>query len=77
MDFLGLVDSIVVFLSNNIIAAVILALALLYLLIRKTKLFFVLLVIMTVLAGALYLISLISTAGTEGKKSMIQQKNIE
>ena len=77
MDFLGFVDSIVVFLSNNIIAAVILALALLYLLIRKTKLFFVLLVIMTVLAGALYLISLLSTAGTEGKKSLIQQKNIE
>jgi len=77
MDFSGLVDSIVVFLSDNIIAAVILALALLYLLIRKTKLFSVLLVIMAVLAGALYLISLISTAGTEGKKSMIQQKNIE
>lgn len=77
MDFSGLVDSIVVFLSDNIIAAVILALALLYLFIRAAKLFFVLLVIVAVLAGALYLISFLSTTGTEGKKSLIQQKNIE
>lgn len=77
MDLLELVDSIAAFFSDNIIAAVVLALLLLYLLIRKTKLFFVLLVIVAVLAGALYLISFLSTAGTEGKKSLIQQKNIE
>ena len=77
MDLLDLVNSIAVFFSSNIAVTIILGIVLLYLLIRKTKLFFVLLVIVAVLAGALYLISFLSTAGTEGKKSLIQQKNIE
>lgn len=76
MDFFGIVKNIIAFFQTNIFVAAVVAILLLYLLVRKAKFFLTVFFIVMFLVGLLYLISNLSTTGTSHKKSLIQ-KNIQ
>jgi hypothetical protein len=61
---------------DNLYISIGLAVLLLYLLYRKPKLFFTILLVTSVLAAALYVISHISSAGIETKENMIDLNTI-
>jgi multisubunit Na+/H+ antiporter MnhC subunit len=70
MDFSKFTDSIVSFVQNNPMIAIILVLGLLYFMYRKPKLFFGLLGLGVLLAGLLYLIMSMAGSGSEKKKAL-------
>jgi ABC-type microcin C transport system permease subunit YejB len=67
-------DSIVSFVQNNTVIAILLALVLLYFMYRKPKLFFGLLLIGLFLAGLYYMITTMAGSGSAQKKRMIPEE---
>jgi hypothetical protein len=77
MDLTEFFHSIVSFFQANLLIALAVALLLTYMLIRKTKLFFLLFFIAIFLVGVFYMISSVSSTGVSHKKKMIDtQKGI-
>jgi len=75
MDILELIDAVTAFLHTNPIAAAIIGLFLLFLMIRKTKLFFGLLLLVLLLLGVFLMIQLIAGEGSSKKSRMFKQDN--
>ncbi len=73
MDFSQMIDSVIGFAKDSPIIAVAVGLLLLFLLIRKSKLFLLVVCLGLVLAAALYLITDIASVGKAGKGKMIQR----
>lgn len=73
MDFSSMADSVTAFSKDNPIVAAVAGLLLLFLLIRKPKLFFVLLLLGLSLAAALYFIMDVSSIGKAQKGKMIER----
>jgi len=69
----GIINSIISFSMDNPIIAVVVGLLLLFLLIRKTKLFLVLFCLALILAASLYFIMDIASVGKVGKGKIIQK----
>lgn len=69
----GIINSIISFSMDNPIIAVAVGLFLLFLLIRKTKIFLVLFCLALLLAAALYLIMDVASVGKAGKGKIIQK----
>ncbi len=74
MDFSGFVNSIVSFAQNHAIIAIVIVLGLLYLMVRKPKLFFSIFSIGLVLAGLFYIITILAGSGSEKKSKLIEEK---
>ncbi|HUL23809.1 MAG TPA: hypothetical protein VLZ10_20310 [Thermodesulfobacteriota bacterium] len=73
MDISKLTSSIVSFVQNNPIIAIVLVLFLLFFMFRKPKLFFGLLGVGVLLAGSLYLIMTMAGSGSEKKKALTHE----
>lgn len=73
----GLTNSIISFAQNNTIIAVIMALILLYLLFRKTKLFLGLLSLVLIVALLFYIIENLAGPGLETKKKLIEKEQTQ
>jgi len=73
MDVMKLIEAVITFLQTNTIIAAIIGLFLLYLLIRETKIFFGLLVLVVLLLGVLLMIQLIGGEGGYEKSRMIKE----
>ncbi|MCL4477458.1 MAG: hypothetical protein M1508_14760 [Nitrospirae bacterium] len=73
MNFSEITSSVMSFFKDNPISAVAVGLLLLFLLVRKTKLFLVILLLAFILAAALYLITDIASVGKAGKGKIIQK----
>jgi len=73
MDILELIDATVAFLHANPIVAAIIGLFILFLILRKTKLFFGLLLLVLLLLGVLLMIQLIAGEGSSKKSQMINK----
>ena len=74
MNFSRLMSSIVSFLQNNPIIAIVLVLFLLFFMYRKPKLFLGLLGIGVLLAGLLYLVMNLAGSGSEKKKALTHEE---
>ena len=74
VDFSRLTDSIVAFVQNNPIIAIILALGLLFFMYRKPKFFFGLLGLGLLLAGLLYVIMTMAGSGSEKKNALTHEQ---
>ena len=74
MDLSGFMDSIISFAQNNTIVAIVVGLAFLYLLYRKPKLFFVLLLLGLFLYGLIYMVTSMGGSGSAQKKKLIQEE---
>jgi len=73
VDLPGFVDSIVSFAQDHTVIAIVLALALLFFMYRKPKLFFGMLFLGLFLAALFYMIMSIAGPGSEQKKRMIPE----
>ncbi len=73
MDLSGITDAVTAFCRDNPITAAAAGLFSLYLLFRRTKLFFLLLFLGLVLAAALYFIMDVASIGKAEKKQMIEK----
>ncbi len=73
MDLSGIADTVTAFSKDNPIIAAAAGLFLLFLLIRKPKLFFLLFFLGLVLVAALYLIMDVASIGKAQKKQMIER----
>ena len=76
-DFTTLYSGIIEYIQNTNYIAIALAGILLLMLFRKPKLFFTLLLISAVIAGALFLISNISDLGLENKSVLVRERSID
>ena len=74
MNFSDISDSVISFSKDNPIIAVVAGLLLLFLLVRKTKLFLVILLLAFVLAATFYFITDVASVGKAGKGKMIQER---
>jgi len=74
MDFSGLMGSIVSFVQNNPIIAIVFVLAFLFFMYRKPKLFFTLFGVGVLLAGLLYLVMTMAGSGSEKKKALTHEE---
>ena len=74
MDFSRMAGSIVSFVQNNPIIAIVIMLGLLFFVYRKPKLFFSLLGLGLLLVGLIYLIMNLSGSGSEKKKALMPQE---
>ena len=74
MNFSDISDSVISFSKDNPIIAVVAGLLLLFLLVRKTKLFLVILLLAFVLAATFYFITDVASLGKAGKGKMIQER---
>jgi galactitol-specific phosphotransferase system IIC component len=74
MGFSELINSIVSYAQNHTVIAIVLVLGLLFLMVRKPKLFFSSLFLALFLVGLYYVISNLAGAGSEQKKRMIPQE---
>lgn len=77
MDIQEFIDAVTAFSHANPIVVAIIGLFLLFLVIRKTKLFFGLLLLVLLLLGALLMIQLIAGEGSSQKSRMIKQDNLQ
>ena len=73
MDFSRFMDGILSFAQNHVIIVIVLALVLLYLMYRKPKLVFGILLLGLFLVGLLYFITSISGSGSEQEKKLIHE----
>ncbi len=73
MNLSDISDTVISFSKNNPIIAVVAGLLLLFLLVRKTKLFLAILLLAFVLAAALYFIMDVASVGKAGKGKIIQK----
>jgi hypothetical protein len=76
MDFREIINSIIVFFQANLIITIAVAIILTFLLLRKTKLFFLILFIVLLLTGILYLVSTLSSSGLSRKERMLKKENL-
>jgi uncharacterized membrane protein YkgB len=67
-------DGILSFAQNHVIIVIVLALVLLYLMYRKSKLVFGILLLGLFLVGLLYFITSISRSGSEQEKKLIREE---
>jgi multisubunit Na+/H+ antiporter MnhC subunit len=67
-------DGIVSFTQNHAIIAIVIVLGLLYLMVRKPKLFFSIFSIGLVLAGLFYIIMILAGSGSEKKSKLLEEK---
>jgi hypothetical protein len=67
-------DGILSFAQNHVIIVIVLALVLLYLMYRKPKLVFGILLLGLFLVGLLYFITSISRSGSEQEKKLIREE---
>ena len=67
-------DGIVSFAQNHAIITIVIVLGLLYLMVRKPKLFFSIFSIGLVLAGLFYIIMILAGSGSEKKSKLIEEK---
>jgi energy-coupling factor transporter transmembrane protein EcfT len=74
VDLSRFINSIVSFVQNNTVIAIIIALGLLFFMYRKPKLFFILLILALFLVGLFYLIMNLAGSGSGQKKKMIQEE---
>lgn len=77
MDFSRFMGGIVSFAQNHTVIVIVLALVLLYLMVRKPKLVLGILLIGLFLVGLLYFITSISRSGSEQEKKLIQEEEKE
>ena len=77
MDFPRFMDGIVSFAQSHTVIVIVLALGLLYLMLRKPKLFFGILLLGLILAGLLYLIMSIAGSGSEQEKKLMHEEEKE
>ncbi len=76
-DFTALYSGIIEYFQNTNYIAIALAGILLLMLFRKPKLFFTLLLVSAVIAGALFLISNISDLGLKNKSVLVRERSID
>jgi hypothetical protein len=76
MDFREIINSIIIFFQANLIITIAIAIILTFLLLRKTKLFFLILFIVLLLTGILYLVSTLSSSGLYRKERMLKKENL-
>jgi hypothetical protein len=76
MDFWEIINSIIIFFQANLIITIAVAIILTFLLLRKTKLFFLILFIVLLLTGILYLVSTLSSSGLSRKERMLKKENL-
>jgi hypothetical protein len=76
MDFREIINSIIIFFQANLIITIAIAIILIFLLFRKTKLFFVILFIVLLLVGVLYLVSNLSTSGVSRKERLLKKQDL-
>ncbi len=75
MDFLTAIKHVFIFyIQEHMYIAIALMMILVLLLIRKPKIFFLIVFISLLLTGVLYLISTLSTTGASHKQRLIQQE---
>ncbi len=74
MSFSQFMDTILSFAQNNTIIVIVLALVLLYLLVRKPKLFLGILILGLILVGLFYMIMNIAGSGSEEKKRLFHEE---
>jgi Ca2+/Na+ antiporter len=74
VDFSRFMDGILSFAQNHVIIVIVLALVLLYLMYRKPKLVFGILLFGLFLVGLLYFITSISRSGSEQEKKLIREE---
>jgi len=74
VDFSRFMDGILSFAQNHVIIVIVLALVLLYLMYRKPKLVFGILLLGLFLVGLLYFITSISRSGSEQEKKLIREE---
>ena len=74
MDFSRFMDGIVSFAQNHVIIVILIVLGLIFLMVRKPKLFFSIFSIGLVLAGLFYIITILAGSGSEKKSELIEQK---
>jgi len=67
-------DGIVSFAQNHVIIVILIVLGLIFLMVRKPKLFFSLLALGLILAGLFYLIMNMAGSGAEKKSKLIEEK---
>jgi hypothetical protein len=74
VDFQGLIDSVVSFAQDHWVIAIFIALALLYFMYRKPKLFFGIVLLGLFLAGIFYMITSIAGPGSEQKRRLLHEQ---
>ena len=74
MDFSRFMDGILSFAQNHTVIVIVLALVLLYLLVRKPKLFLGILLLCLILVGLFYMIMNIAGSGSEEKKRLFHEE---
>jgi len=77
MDFSRFMDGIVSFAQSHTVIVIVLALGLLYLMLRKPKLFFSILLLGLILAGLLYIIMCIAGSGSKQERKLIHEEERE
>ena len=78
MDFSGFMDSLVFYVQNNTLIAMVIAAGLLFLIYRKPRVFFSILVLGLILAVSYYLITSMAGSGSNQKKRLIhEQKQLD
>ncbi|MEE8330048.1 MAG: hypothetical protein V3R54_08980 [Thermodesulfovibrionia bacterium] len=73
MDFFDIGRSITGFFAGNLYISIAVAVLLLFLLFKKTKLFFTIFFIVLLVAGVFYVISTVSSPGVHHKQKMIEK----
>lgn len=77
MDFMDIISdlagSITDFAGSNPLIAIVVALVLAFIIYRKPKLFFAILVVCAVIIGVMYVLSNLSTSGTAKKDRLIEK----
>ncbi len=74
MDFSSVINAIITYFQTHIVVAIVTAIVLLYLLFRRTSLFFTLLLIALIVAGVFYMISAVSSVGVQQKNILIHKE---
>jgi len=67
-------DGIVSFAQNHVIIVILIVLGLIFLMVRKPKLFFSIFSIGLLLAGLFYIITILAGSGSEKKSKLIEEK---
>jgi hypothetical protein len=76
MDFMEVMQSLLVFFQDNILITIALVCVLLFLLYWKPRLFLFISLIVLLLVGLLYIISDVTSSGLSHKHKLIQEKEL-
>ncbi|MEW6002236.1 MAG: hypothetical protein AB1638_06260 [Nitrospirota bacterium] len=75
MDFWEVINSILSLFRENLLITVVIAILLIFLLYRRPKLFFSILIITLIMAGVFYLISNLSSTAVSQKQKLLQKQD--